>query len=375
MNPAVAALEPSLIRKLHAAKRPGDLDLGLGQPVDTPEMAAFEAATAWVAANGCPYTPNAGDPALRVAIANTLGSSLGQMGNVVVTHGSQEAVYLSFKTVMNPSADEALIAGPAYGAYKKLCILEGLTGRMVPFGEADGFAPNAKDLLENLRPNTRLIVLASPVNPTGRVWRHHEAAALCSALLKRPGPPIYLLVDSVYESMIYIDDAANFPALYPHTLVAGSLSKSHALTGLRLGWLAGPTEVISEAVKVHQQVSTAASTFSQRVALEILSAADPFAEPRATWRRRRDRMNELLSASALEYAPLEGAFYAWIRLPPKWAGRSIEAANHLLEQSRVVVVPGVAFGAAGEGWLRLSYAGPGDVLNDAVARIVECLLH
>lgn len=376
MNPAVATLTPSLIRTLHARRRPGDIDLGLGQPEDRPDVSAFEAATRWVAEHGCPYTPNAGFDELRQAVVDHLGvASLTGPGNVVITHGSQEAVYLVVKALLDPARDEVLIAEPTYGAYAKLCQLEGLAWRTVAFSDQVDFEPRAETVLGGLTERTRLVILASPVNPTGRVWSEGEARALAEALASRPGPPTWLLVDAVYSSLCYVPGAADFAALYPHTLVAGGLSKSHALTGLRLGWLAGPSAAIAAAVKVHQQVSTAASTFSQRVALEIMARPGSFLESQALWLGRRGRMCDALVAAGLSHAPMEGAFYSWIRLPERWRDRSLDASLALLEQARVVTVPGVAFGEAGEGWLRLSYAGNVALLHEGVARVAAGLLE
>lgn len=378
MNPAVAAIEPSLIRILHEKKRPGDLDLGLGEAHFLPDVELFRAATAWVAENGCPYTPNAGDVELREAVAafhQARGAGVCRGAeNVLITHGSQEALYLALKALIDPREGEVLIPAPAYGAYAKVCALEGIRHHLVPMDPADGFTPRAAPILAALTPQTRLILLASPCNPTSRVWSHAEARRLVEGLAAQPHP-VWLLVDEVYRSLVYTEDAARFGELTPHLLLAGGLSKSHALTGLRLGWLMGPKHAIDVAARVHQQVTTAASTFSQRVAVEVFRRPESFDESAALWRTRRDQMVHALDAAGLEHAPLEGSFYAWARLPDAWAHRSQDAVLRLLDEQRVVTIPGSAFGPAGEGWVRLSFAGDPDRLAEGVARVARGLLE
>lgn len=273
MNPALAGIAPSIIRALNARKRPGDVDLGLGEPTLRPDPRFFEAATEWVRANGCPYTPNAGFAELRAAIAAYHGfPDRGAAENVCITNGSEEAIYLALKAVLDPARDEVLVVEPCYLAYPKLCALEGIRHRTVGLDPEDGFRPDAARVLDALGPRTRMVVLCSPTNPTGRVWPEAELAALAAGLAARPGPPVWVLSDEVYRELYYTPaPPVSIGSLWPHALVAGSLSKSNALTGLRLGWLVGPAEAVAAATKVHQLVNTAASTFSQVVAREVFA--------------------------------------------------------------------------------------------------------
>jgi aminotransferase len=375
LNRAVASIPPSLIRAINARKRPGDIDVGLGEPVLRPEMAPFEAALRWVGENGCPYSPNAGLPELRRAIAGYLSGALAAdlaADNVCVTVGSQEALFLAIKTVVEPPRDEVLVVEPCYLAYPKLCVLEGIRHRMVALDAADGFQPRAGPVIEALRPETRLIVLNSPSNPTGRVWPDDELGRLANALERRTGPPVWVLADEVYREIHFgSEPPVSMAALYPHTLVAGSLSKSNALTGLRLGWLAGPAEAVGAAVKAHQFVNTAADTFAQRVALEIFRDPASLAAHRPVYAERRRALLAGAARHGIELIPPEGAFYALVRLPPPWADDSLVAAELLLERERVVTVPGRAFGDGAEGWLRISWGVEPDALADGLARIAR----
>ncbi|HET6762263.1 MAG TPA: aminotransferase class I/II-fold pyridoxal phosphate-dependent enzyme, partial [Longimicrobiaceae bacterium] len=202
MNPALQGIAPSIIRALHARKRPGDVDFSLGEPTLRPDVRPFEAATAWVRDHGCPYTPNAGTTELRELIAAYHGfPGMAAAANVCVTVGSEEAIYLAIKTVLDPAVDECLVVEPAYLAYPKLAALEGVRTRAVALDADDGFRPDAARVLAALRPETRLVVLASPCNPTGRIWPEPELRALAAGLAARPGAPVWVLSDEVYREL------------------------------------------------------------------------------------------------------------------------------------------------------------------------------
>lgn len=371
MNPVIAEIPPSIIRAINARKKPGDIDLCMGEPTLRPDPAPFEAATEWVRRNGCPYTPNAGWDELRERIAAyyALPGGPGKAG-VCVTIGSEEALYLAIKTVVDPARDEVLVVEPAYLAYAKLCMLEGIRHRSVALRSEDGFAPRADAVLEALGPDTRLVVISSPVNPTGRVWPEAELRALAEGLAARPGPPVYVLSDEVYRELYFTPEPPlSVAEVYPHTLVAGSLSKSNALTGLRLGWLVGPPEVVAAAIKVHQFVNTAASTFSQAVALELFRDPASLAAHRPHYRHMRAALLAAAERHGVPHLPPEGTFYCLLKLPEHLAHDSLGAVERLLEEQRVVAVPGTAFGESGEGWLRLSWVVGEDQLDEAMRRI------
>jgi aspartate/methionine/tyrosine aminotransferase len=370
MNPLVAEIPSSLIRTINARKQPGDIDLGLGEPTLRPDLAPFQRALERVREQGCPYTANAGDPELRAAIARYTG--VGEADRVCVSVGSEEALYLAIKTVVDPAAHEVLVVEPCYLAYPKICMLEGIAHRTVALAGDDGFRPRAAAVLEALGPRTRLLVLNTPSNPTGRVWPAAELRALAEGLLRRDGEPVFVLADEVYRELCYHDEPVpSLAELYPHTLVAGSLSKSNALTGLRLGWLAGPQAVIAAATKVHQFVNTAASTYSQHVALEIFRTPEALGAHRAHYATQRHLLIATLAEQRVEHIAPEGAFYCLLRLPPRLRGDSLQAALALLDAERVVAVPGVAFGTSAEGWLRISWVAPAETLADGICRIAR----
>lgn len=378
MNPAISRIEPSLIRAIHERKRPGDIDLGLGEPTLAPDLEAFASALEWTRLNGSRYAPNAGFADLRELLAAYLARAEWAGGeptphNVCVTVGSEEALYLAIKTVIDPARHEALIIEPSYLAYAKICVLENVRYRAVPLDGGDGFRPDAERVLAEVRPETRLIILNSPSNPTGRVWPEEELRKLASGLAGAGRDDVFVLSDEVYREIHFGSrPPPSIATWHPASLVAGSVSKSSALTGLRLGWLAGPDEVIAAATKVHQFVATGTSSFAQRVAVHLLSR-DRLADHLPFYRAARERLIAAATRATLDLLPPEGTFYAFIRLPSKWADDSMTVAERILNETRVATVPGRAFGASGEGWLRLSWVAPIDSVEEGVRRIGDWL--
>lgn len=373
MNPVLDGIAPSIIRAIAARKRPGDIDLGMGEPTLRPDPRPFEAALEWVRGGGCPYTPNAGFAQLReqVAAYHALPGR-GAAENVCITVGSEEALYLGIKVLVDAARDEVVIVEPCYLAYPKLCALEGIRHRTVAMDPADGFRPSAARVLQALGPDTRLIILNSPANPTGRVWPLAELRALADGLAARPGEPVWVLSDEVYRELYYTPGPpVSIGALWPHSLVAGSLSKSNALTGLRLGWIVGEKKVVAAATKVHQLVNTAASTVSQVVAMDVFADLANLSAHRAHYADRRGALEGMMRDSGLDWLPPEGAFYCMVRLPERWAADSLGAAEALLERHRVLATPGVAFGDSGEGWLRLSWVAELHDLRTGIERIAD----
>lgn len=371
MNPFVERIEPSLIRALNARKLPGDIDLGLGEPVLRPDMHPFEAALARATREGTPYSPNGGFTELRETVARHHGIvGRGAAANVCVTVGSEEALYLAVKTVVDPVHDEVVIVEPCYLAYPKICVLEGIAYRTAALDPADGFTPRAAAVLGALGPSTRLVILNSPGNPTARVWPAEELRALAEGLAARPGPPVFVLVDEVYRELYYTPEPpVSLATLYPHTLTVGSLSKSNALTGMRIGWLIADAEVTAAAIKVHSLINTACSTFSQWVAMETFARAGSLAAHRPLYARRREALLAAAARHGIALVEPEGAFYAFVRLPAGHAADSMRAAERLLEEHRVVAVPGIAFGRSAEGWLRITWVADEATLDEGMRRM------
>ncbi len=357
MNPGYSNLEPSQIRELNALKQPGDLDLGLGEPVLPPLVEPFYKALEWVKEHGCRYGPNLGLPEVREAVGDYLGVSASE---VCITHGSQEALYVALKSAVNPVSDEVLIVEPCYPAYYKICAAEGIRYRRIGLPAHQGFKPQVDLVLRAVDKSTRLVVVNSPCNPTGRIWSTQDLSALLEGLNSRG---CRLLCDEAYRELYYTDEPIPCARrLDPNALVVGSVSKSHSLTGLRLGWLSAPSCLMPVIHRCHQLLTTAASVYSQRVALEVLRRGESF---RTLYCGRRSKLLAVIDSLGLDCLPPEGAFYTMLRIPG--GGDSHECALNLLESMRVITIPGVAFGREAEGWLRVSWA--------AEPKVVEAGLH
>jgi aspartate aminotransferase len=370
MNPRVRQIATSLIRELAAKKRPTSIDLGLGEPSLLPHREHLERAMQYITTHGAKYTPNAGDPELRHAIARHYAyPGMDRAQNACVTVGSQEAMYVALKALLDPSRDELLIVEPAFPSYAKMASLEGVAVRGVAMLEEEDFAFDGERVAGAIGERTRAIVICSPCNPTARVISNEAAESLVRALERRGGEPVWLIHDEIYREQIFVGNAAHLAQRYPHTIVTNSLSKSNALTGLRLGWILAPSTFVDEAIKVHAWITSCADTFAQQVALHIFETPNALQEHANWYRERRLELLAALHESALPFVEQEGSFYACVRLPE--GARSLEAAGELAERYDVIAIPGIAFGPSMEGWLRLSWVGPPERVRDGILRIAD----
>jgi aspartate/methionine/tyrosine aminotransferase len=371
LNPAIEATAGSTIRALHARRRPTSIDLGLGQPTLLPDAALFERASAWVAEHGCPYSTNLGEQDLREAIAAHYAYPGYGAANVCVTTGSQEAVYVALRSLLDPARDEVLVVEPCFPVYVKIAQMEGIPLRRVALDPraADAFDPEA--ILAAIGPNTRLVVICSPNNPTGRVMSEASARRLAEGLLARGGEPVYLAHDEIYRELTYTEDAGYLGKLYPYTIALNSISKSNALTGLRLGWVFAPGAAMSQIVKMHGWVTSCANTFSQRVAFEIF-AGNALGAHLPWYRAQREGVLAAVRETPLDFIEPEGAFYLCVRVG---ARDTLEFAQALLEEKDVVAIPGHIFGASLDGWLRTSFVGPLAAAREGLHRIASFALE
>ncbi len=365
MNPSVTRTSSSLIREVAAKKRPTSIDLGLGEPSLMPNLSHFDAAMQYVRKHGVRYTPNAGDPQLRAAIAaHYRYSGLERPENVCVTVGSQEAMYVTLFALLDPASDELLVAEPAFPSYVKMAMLHGVAVRAIAMTEREDFAIDAERIVAGIGERTRAIVLCSPCNPTGRAISPAQARVLVRALEQRGGT-VTLIHDEIYREQRFREQA-DLAQLYPNTIAVNSLSKSNALTGIRLGWILGNAEFVEQAAKVHAWATSCADTFAQRVALHIFES-NAVGEHAAWYRERVQDVVMALRESGLRFIEPDGAFYCCVKLPDGVS--SLDAALKLVEELDVVAIPGIAFGESFEGWLRLSWVAPLESLREGLRRI------
>lgn len=370
MNPRVSEISGSLIREIAAKRKAGSLDLGLGEPSLRPNETHLQAGMRYAMERGLRYTLNAGEIELREKIAAHYGyPNLSGAANVCVTTGSQEATYAVIKALLDPAKDELLVVEPAFPSYAKMARLEGVSVRSVSMRDEDDFAFDAERILSAVTPATRLIVICSPCNPTARVIHRDAVEQLSNALLARGGEPVWVLHDEIYREQTYIENAGYFASVYPYTVITNSVSKSNALTGLRLGWAIAPADVTAAIVKVHAWLTSCADTFAQRVALHIFQTPGAVREHAPWYEDRAREVVSTLESSGLRFIAPEGSFYACVRLPG--GVESLRAAHALADDYDVIAIPGIAFGESFEGWLRLSWVASIESLRDGVSRIAE----
>ncbi len=370
MNSRVLAVQPSLIREVAAKKRPSSIDLGLGEPSLRPNERHFDKALRYIAEHGVKYTPNAGEPALREAIAHHYRyPGIDRVENVCVTTGSQEAMFVSLKTLLEPGRDELLVVEPTFPSYAKMASIEGASVRSIAMLEEEDFAFDAERIAGAVGERTRALVICSPCNPTARVISRAQALELARILERRGGDPVWLIHDEIYREQTFVDDPGFLAQHYAHTIVTNSVSKSNALTGLRLGWIIGPSHFVEQAIKVHAWATSCADTFAQQVALDVIGTRGGLQEHAGWYRENHRKVVAALQASGLRFIVPEGSFYACVRLPGGTS--SLAAAHELIERYDLVAIPGIAFGDAMEGWLRLSWVGDAARVREGIARICE----
>jgi aspartate aminotransferase len=363
-------IQKSAIRQLFDRALPGSINLGLGEPdLPTPEVIRREAVRV-IRDEQNGYTTHAGLKALRELVATDYAHLQTTTEHVVITAGSQEALYLVLMSLVD-EGDEVLLPDPGFVAYPTIVRMAG--GRPVfyrlPREREFGF--DAEEFKRNLSPRTKVVVCISPSNPTGRVLSRDELALMADAL-RQTG--VYVISDEIYRDLYFTETRpASISEFYARTLVIGGLSKSMSMTGWRIGWLAGDEAVVKSALILHGYVTTCASTVSQKAALAAWTdeASQARADARRTFRARRDHLLNLLSSElGLSAVSPDGAFYTMVDVSVY--GRSMEVAERMLEQG-VITVPGEAFGVESEGFLRVSFCADLPALSEGVRRMGAAL--
>ncbi|HEY9282106.1 MAG TPA: aminotransferase class I/II-fold pyridoxal phosphate-dependent enzyme [Pyrinomonadaceae bacterium] len=363
-------IQKSAIRQLFDRALPGSINLGLGEPdLATPDVVRREGAR--VAAdeqNG--YTPHAGLPALRERVAADYPQFRLTPDRVVVTAGSQEAMYLALMTLID-EGDEVLLPDPGFIAYGVITRMAGGRARHYRLPAARDFGFDADEFRRAVTPRTKVVVAISPSNPTGRVLSRDDLARMADALR---GTGAFLVSDEIYRELYYGRERPASPSeFYERTVVVSGLSKSMSMTGWRLGWLCGDADVVRSALVLHGYVTTCASAVSQKAALAAWTdeADSARAAIRRTFKERRDfLLARIESELGLRAVAPDGAFYTM--LDTSAHGTSAEVAERMLA-ARVITVPGGAFGAESEGYLRLSFCAGREALAEGVRRMKQAL--
>ncbi len=361
MNSAdrLADIELSLIRQINALATPYSVNLGIGEPNVAPdarlrELAHRAALTPWQ------YSPNAGHLSLRRKLCE--GTSYDPKSEVCVTAGTQEGLFAVFTAYVNPG-DEVLVPDPGFLSYAVLAKICGATA--VPYRlEPPDWTIDAGAIEQLVTPKTKLIVVNSPSNPLGSVTDRTTLERIAAL-----GPLV--VSDEIYRELWYDAPPTSMRELGENVIVLDGLSKSHAMTGLRLGWILAKDSVLKPVITAHQYVATCASVFSQALAELIFEDREWNASwldsVRAQFREQRDAaIYAIHHELEIEIPPPAGAFYAFAPVP---SCDTITFAKALATDAAVLVIPGLAFGTQGQGFIRISYAAPLDQITSGIERI------
>ncbi|WP_188454564.1 aminotransferase A [Virgibacillus oceani] len=377
LNRMVKSIEISGIRKFFnlVANETDIVSLTIGQPdFHTPEHIKNAASHALMQ-NKTTYTHNAGIIELRKAISeyNEANYSIcyNPENEIIVTTGASQALDITFRTILNPN-DEVILPGPIYPGYEPLITLAGAKAIHADTTK-DNFKLTKEALANHITDKTKCVVLPYPSNPTGASFTKEELCDLVSVLKNKD---IFILADEIYSELVYDHkhvSIASFPEVRDKTIVVNGLSKSHAMTGFRIGYLLAPAWLSSHMLKVHQYNVSCASSISQYAALEALTAgqADP-ALMCESYKKRRDYVYERLVRMGLDVNIPEGAFYFFPKFPIHNM-TSFELGLELARKGKVALVPGESFSNLGKGYMRLSYAYDFNTLEKGLDRLEDFL--
>ena len=370
----VAGLPPSGIRKFFdlVATMKDVISLGVGEPDFVTPWTVRESGIFSLEQGQTMYTSNAGLLELREELSHHLAKSLGlsydPAKEILITSGASEAVDLVMRAVLEPG-DVVLVPDPSYVSYAPCAILAGASVRYVPTHAKEDFRLRVEDLNQVYTPKAKLLVLSYPNNPTGAIMRREDLIPIADFVAKHD---LLVLADDIYSDLTYDGRHVSFASLlgmHDRTLFVSGFSKSYAMTGWRIGYVAGHADLISGLTKIHQYTMLCAPIMGQIAALEALrSASEAKADMVTAYDRRRRLMVHGFRQMGLDcFEPL-GAFYVFPDISK--TNLSSEAfAEELLKEEKVAVVPGTAFGPSGEGYIRCSYAYSTEQLQEALKRI------
>ncbi|MBL8058082.1 MAG: aminotransferase class I/II-fold pyridoxal phosphate-dependent enzyme [Anaerolineales bacterium] len=370
----VQSVPPSGIRKYFdiAATMKDVISLGIGEPDFVTPAPILQAGIQALQHGETHYTSNSGLLELRRAVAGNLqhlyGVSYDPEAEILLTVGVSEALYLALTALLDPG-DEVIVPEPCFVAYTAEVAFAGGVPVTVPTRVEEQFQVTAAAIAERITPRTKALLIGYPNNPTGAVLSREYLAEIAALAVQHN---LIVISDEIYDRLVYGFEhvcVAALPGMRERTITLGGFSKSHAMTGWRLGYAAGPAEILSAMRKVHQYTIMSAPTAAQYAALEAYTAGEPFVQQMvAEYDRRRKLLVNGLNSLGLDCFEPKGAFYAF----PSVAKSGLDEAgfaDKLLEEEHVAVIPGSAFGASGTGFVRLCYATAYEKIEQALERM------
>lgn len=374
-NPQVNQIAVSLIRQFdeRVSSIPNILRLTLGEPDFNTAEAVKTSGILAIEQNFSHYTGMAGLPEVREAacafVQKKYQLSYDWQTEAIVTVGGTEAISAALLSILEPG-DKVLLPAPVYPGYAPVITLA--NAQMIDMDTSqDGFVLTPEVLEASLKEHgdaVKVVILNYPSNPTGVTYTREEVKALANVLAKYN---VFVLSDEIYSELIYDGTHTSIAEFIPEqTILINGLSKSHAMTGWRIGFIFAPKELTKEIIKVHQYLVTAASTISQKAAYTALTTSiDEGQKVKKEYKVRRDFVYSKMIAMGFEVAKPSGAFYIFAKIPTNFNQNSMEFCVHVAEKVQLAVIPGVAFGQAGEGYIRISYAASMEQLEEAMKRL------
>ena len=374
LNEKITTIKPSGIRKFFdiVSEMEDAISLGVGEPdFDTPWHIRDEGIYTLEKGRTF-YTSNAGLKELRIEIAKYLDRRFhlqyDPLTEILITVGGSEGIDNAFRAMIDPG-DEVLIPQPSYVSYEPCCVLAGGVPVIIELQEKDQFRLTPEALEAAITPKTKILVLPFPNNPTGAVMERSDLEAIAEVVIKHD---LFVLSDEIYAELCYLEEhtsIASLPGMRERTVVINGFSKSHAMTGWRLGYACGPKVIMDQILKIHQFAIMCAPTNSQYAAVEAMRNGDAdVAMMREQYNQRRRFLMHEFERMGLQCFEPFGAFYIFPSIK-EFGMSSDEFATRLLREEKVAVVPGTAFGDCGEGFLRISYAYSLDNLKVAIGRL------
>ena len=377
-NKNLDKIEVSLIRQFDQSISdvPGIMKLTLGEPDFTTPNHVKEAAKAAIDANKSHYTGMAGLSTLRQAAADFVKSKYNLSYNpdneILVTIGATEALSATLTAILEPG-DTVLLPAPAYPGYEPIANLVG--AEIVEIDTTANDFVLTPEMLEKAileqGDNLKAVLLNYPTNPTGVTYSREQIKDLADVLKKYD---VFVISDEVYSELTYNDESHVSIAEYlpEQTILINGLSKSHAMTGWRIGLIFAPAIFTAQLIKSHQYLVTAAATMAQFAAIEALSVGKDDALPmKVEYTKRRDYIIDKMSALGFKIIKRDGAFYIFAKIPAGYEQNSFKFCQDFAREKAVAFIPGVAFGKYGEGYLRLSYAASMETITTAMERLKE----
>lgn len=376
LSKTIKTIKPSGIRKFFdiVSEMKDAISLGVGEPdFDTPWHIRDEGIYSLEKGRTF-YTSNTGLKELRMEIANYLKRrfdvSYDSDKEMLVTVGGSEAIDIAMRAMLD-AGDEVLIPQPSYVSYEPCAVLAGGVPVIIELQAKNEFRLTAEELEAAVTPRTKLLVLPFPNNPTGSIMERKDLEAIAEVIRRHD---LFVLSDEIYAELTYLDQhvsIASLPGMWERTVLISGFSKSHAMTGWRIGYACGPEVIIRQMLKIHQFAIMCAPTTSQYAAVEAMKNGDEDVEMmREEYNGRRRYLMKRFADMGLECFEPFGAFYTFPCIK-EFGMTSDEFATKLLNAKKVAVVPGTAFGDCGEGFLRISYAYSLDDLKRALDRIEE----